>query len=110
MLRLWKKRILTVALLASCFWPSAALAQGLYQQYLDNWKHASDPLEIWVFANGRKLAEFMPQRNVGQIIFDISVEYANDNPQDDSRSLNANSARKLAKQRKEFRDRSFRPN
>jgi hypothetical protein len=61
MLRPWKKRILPVALLASCFWPLAALAQGLYQQYLDGWKHASDPFEIWVFANGQKLAEFMPQ-------------------------------------------------
>ena len=27
------------------------------------------------------------QRNVGQLIFDINGEYANDNPQDDSRSL-----------------------
>jgi hypothetical protein len=27
------------------------------------------------------------QRNVGQVIFDINGEYANDNPQDDSRSL-----------------------
>jgi hypothetical protein len=93
-------------LLTLCFWPSAALAQGLYQQCLDHWKHGSDPLEIWVFANGQKLAEFISQRNAGHIIFDISVEYANDNPQDASRSVNANSARKLAKQAKEFRDRS----
>jgi hypothetical protein len=61
MLRPWKKRILPVALLTSCFWPSAALAQGLYQQYLDHWKHGTEPFEIWVFANGQKLAEFMPQ-------------------------------------------------
>ena len=61
MLRLWKRRILPVALLVSCFLPSVARAQGLYQQYLDHWKHDSDPFEIWVFANGQKLAEFMPQ-------------------------------------------------
>jgi len=61
MVRLWGKIILPVALLASCAWPSAALAQGVYQQYLDTWKRAGDPLEIWIFANGQKLARFMPQ-------------------------------------------------
>jgi hypothetical protein len=67
MLRAWKKRILPVALLSSCFWPSAALAQGLYQQYLDGWRHQTDPLEKWVFNNGQKLAQFMPDLVPGLI-------------------------------------------
>jgi hypothetical protein len=61
MLVFGEKRILRFALLASCLWPSAALAQGMYQQYVENWKNSSDPLEKWVFTNGQKLAEFMPQ-------------------------------------------------
>lgn len=61
MRRPWGKRILPVSLLTLCFWPSATLAQGLYQQYLDGWKRSSDPLERWVFINGQKLAGFIPQ-------------------------------------------------
>jgi hypothetical protein len=48
-------------LLAACLSPSGALAQGLYQQYLDGWRSTRDPLEQWVFANGQKVAELMPQ-------------------------------------------------
>jgi len=57
----YTKSAARIAVLAACFWPPIVQAQGAYQQYLENWKHASDPLEQWIFANGQKLAELMPQ-------------------------------------------------
>jgi len=60
--RVLARRALRFGLLAVCFLcPAVARAQGTYQQYLDQWKNGSDPFEQWVFANGQKLTEFMPQ-------------------------------------------------
>jgi len=67
MLKAWRKRILPVTLLTSCFWPSGSLAKAGYQQYLTTWKRESDPLEKWVFINGQKLTEFMPQSPPGLV-------------------------------------------
>ena len=67
MLKAWKKGTLPVALLMSCFWPSAGLAQAGNQQNLDVWKRSTDPLEKWIYINGQKLAQFVPDPVPGLI-------------------------------------------